>query len=282
MEIESTSKGVTTFRHLIEGSDFEQWYLLSSDRHHDNPLSDWKMQKKHLDQAREKGAKVIDCGDFFCAMQGKYDRRSNKSKCRPEHQVDNYLDALVKTTSDWFNPYADIFAVIGQGNHETGIKKNHETDLTDRLISHLNLTNGTQIVNGYYHGWCRFMFSRDGGDRQTILLKYHHGSGGGGPSTKGVNRVLARAAFYPSADIVVGGHIHERWVVSQGQERMTPQGKPYIVEQYHVCIPTYKDEYSNQYENYHIENSRPPKPIGAWWLRFFYDNGIKFELIQAQ
>jgi len=38
--------------------DWEQWFLLSSDRHWDNPHSDWELQKKHLDLARKRNAKT--------------------------------------------------------------------------------------------------------------------------------------------------------------------------------------------------------------------------------
>ena len=44
---------------------WEQWFLLSSDRHWDNPHSDWALQKEHLDLARERNAKVLDFGDLM-------------------------------------------------------------------------------------------------------------------------------------------------------------------------------------------------------------------------
>ena len=54
---------------------WEQWFLLTSDRHHDNPHSDHELQKEHLDEALKRRAGIIDCGDFFCAMQGRWDPR---------------------------------------------------------------------------------------------------------------------------------------------------------------------------------------------------------------
>ena len=50
----------------------------------------------------------------------------------------NYLDALVQTAAEWFEPYASIIKVIGYGNHETSILKNCETDLIQRLADLLN------------------------------------------------------------------------------------------------------------------------------------------------
>ena len=53
------------------GKGWEQWFLLSSDRHHDNAHADQKLEKRHLDQARERAAGIIDVGDLFCGLQGK-------------------------------------------------------------------------------------------------------------------------------------------------------------------------------------------------------------------
>jgi hypothetical protein len=95
------------------------------------------MLKRHLDLALKRNAPVIDVGDFFCAMQGKYDKRSNKNDIRPEHQKGDYLDALVKTAANYLEPYAPILTMRGWGNHETAMLKNHETDLTERLVERL-------------------------------------------------------------------------------------------------------------------------------------------------
>jgi len=129
------------------------WILLRSDAHHDNPSSDNKLEEKHLQQALDRGAAVIDNGDAFCAMQGRWDKRSDKSALKPEHQVDDYLDALVSTYADFLEPYASQFAVWGTGNHETGILKHHETNLTTRLVERLRTKTEAKIYEGSYTGW---------------------------------------------------------------------------------------------------------------------------------
>ena len=76
----------------IEGKGrkaWDQWVLLSSDRHWDNPKSNRGLQKRHLELAKERKAIIIDNGDLFCLMQGRYDPRGNKSAIRPEHTVSN-------------------------------------------------------------------------------------------------------------------------------------------------------------------------------------------------
>lgn len=96
----------------------EHWILLRSDAHHDNPHCNWNLEKKHLDEALERDAGIIDGGDLFCAMQGAWDPRKSKSCLRPEHQRSDYLDALVTTAADFYQPYANNIICLGQGNHE--------------------------------------------------------------------------------------------------------------------------------------------------------------------
>lgn len=58
----------------------EFWALMQSDVHWDNPKCDRDTLLEHLNEAREKDAPIFDNGDFYCAMQGKWDRQS-RSKC---------------------------------------------------------------------------------------------------------------------------------------------------------------------------------------------------------
>ena len=134
--------------------------MLSSDHHWDNPDANREMIEKHLKEAMKKGAKVFMIGDFFCAMQGKYDKRSDKKKMRPEHMAGNYLDLLVNTAAEWLMPYRDCIAVIGQGNHETAITGRHETNLIERLVERLNIGHENKVYMGGYGGWIRLNFER--------------------------------------------------------------------------------------------------------------------------
>ena len=75
-----------------------------SDIHWDNPKCDWKLLKSHLDYCLEHSIPIHFNGDTWCAMQGSWDPRKNKTALRDIHKVDNYLDALVETAIDWFRP----------------------------------------------------------------------------------------------------------------------------------------------------------------------------------
>lgn len=257
----------------------EFWFLLSADHHWDNPDTNRDMMLRHLKEAKEKQAPVLMIGDFFCAMQGKYDRRSDKSKLRPEHAKGEYLDLLVNTAAEWLAPYREQIALIGLGNHETAILKNHETNLTERLVERLNFTGEHKVHAGGYGGYFIVQFRhKNKNASKAYKIKYFHGHGGGGPVTKGVIQSQRQAVYYPDADCVISGHVHEQYTICHMQERVSPSNYSIVQrEQWHVRMPTYKDEYKDGHSGYHIESGRPPKPVGAYWLRLttqIHENGM--------
>ena len=237
-------------------------FLLSADWHWDNPKCQRALLKNHLDEAVATDAGVFCFGDLFCAMQGKYDKRSSKSDLRQEHQTSHYLDSLVNTARDWIEPYKSNMIAISEGNHETSIKRRHETDLIARLCENLDVDAMP------YKGWVIFVFEHNaGGGIRRKVLKYYHGYGGGGPVTKGVIQTNRRATYLPDADFIVTGHVHESWIVELVRERINTYGKPKLEPQYHIQVPTYKEEYLVG-KGWHTETGKPPKPLGAYWLEF--------------
>lgn len=247
-------------------ADWEQWFLLSSDRHHDNPKADHELELIHLREAVERDAGIIDNGDLFCAMQGKYDKRANKDMVRPEHQNGRYLDSLVDTAADFYGPFTPNFITIGKGNHETAIEKRHETCLTSRLVERLNNQHGGNVIPGGYAGWVWFCF-KDNTFMQTRRLWRDHGYGGGGPVTKDVIQANRRAVYLPDADLVMSGHTHDHWVLPISRERIDNEGRRYTDEQTHIKTPTYKQAWTPA-GGFEKERGHVPKPLGAVWLRF--------------
>ena len=246
------------------------WVLLRGDAHHDNPHSDHDLQRKHLDEALERDALVVDVGDLFCAMAGKADPRMVKhGVTRPEHAMANdYFDSLVRHNADFLLPYASNLVVIGQGNHETAVLKRQETDLTTRLVERINTKAGTSVVAGGYGGWVHFTLNTHK-RITTLALRWYHGSGGGGLMSFDTLRVRRQASFIPGADVVVCGHVHERWALEIAQEVLHTNGT-FKVErkiQRHVRVGTYKDEYGQGRGGWHVERGGPPKPDGGYWMR---------------
>jgi hypothetical protein len=171
--------------------------------------------------------------------------------------------------------------MVSEGNHETAIQKRHETDLTDRLCAKLRSDAGGITEAMGYGYWVKFVLTR-GEQRKAFYMKVFHGSGGGGPVTKGVIQTNRRAVYLPDADIVMSGHVHEAWTVCLRRERINKSSNLSHDSQWHVCTPTYKEEYGDGSGGWHIERGGPPKPLGAFWLRFYWESpNFCYELIPA-
>ena len=234
--------------------DPEQKFLLTADHHWDNPQCDRQLLIEDLNYAVENQMGIFVIGDLFCAMQGKYDPRASKSKLRSEHQVDNYLDALVETAVEFYSPYVENLILISRGNHETSINRRRETDLIKRLVHGLNQYEGSNVKEGKYAGEVIF--------NQIITMAYHHGIGAGGPVTRGVIDSNRLAVMFPNADIMITGHSHDAWHVPIKKldvDKRSGNRIPFI--QHHIRIPSYKDEFS--YDGWWVESGKSARPLGS-------------------
>lgn len=250
-------------------SGWEQWILMTSDWHWDNDHCDLSRLEQDLELAVERDAPIMAFGDLFCLMQGRYDPRRSRHGMRKSLDKDNYLDEVVNQAAEWMQPYAKNFVLATRGNHEISNMRNNETDVIERWCERIRM-DGAQCLTGGIGGWV-FVRAWINGKSKTYRIAYHHGAGGGGFSTKGVIKASRRSVYLPQADLVVSGHIHERWAVTNMQEAISLQGKRSLRQQVHVTLPTYKQEYHPDHYDYHVLNERPPKPLGGCWLRLSID-----------
>ena len=260
---------------------WEQYVLLMSDNHHDSPLCERKMEEKHLKEAKEKGAWILQAGDYFDAMQGRKDPRSSYDNLDIALKGDDYLDRLVKFNGEFLAPYADNILMIGRGNHETSALKHYGVDLTSNLVYRMRTEYNSPVVAGGYGGWIRFMFTMDKTKRASLNLKYFHGAGGGAPVTRGMIATNRQAVFLPDADVVWNGHIHESYVTMIQRERLSKAGRVYQDCQWHVRTPGYMNGYRDGSGGWAVESGMAPTPIGCVWLRLFReDDRIRVNAIQ--
>lgn len=273
--LEEVSPNVHTIRFPDTGlsetrQGWEQWVLLMADEHWDNPHCDRELLKRHHDEALERGAAIIKIGDTFCAMQGRWDPRANKSDLREEHQEGDYLDRLVSTAADWYEPYASNIALICPGNHEISIRKKHESDLVTRLVERLRDRGGITRVGGFA-GWVRFMFQKSPkANRRSFKLHYHHGWGGGGPVTKGAIQ-YNRIAEYIESDFLVMGHVHWKGYTPVTRAGLDNVNKVVTKTIHYLRCGSYKDDYQAGAAGWHVERGQGPRPLGGWWLHFTCD-----------
>lgn len=274
-QVSQKARNVFVVDVALEGRQGEALFLLSGDRHHDNPHTDHALELRHLQMAKDQGMGIVDVGDLFCAMEGRADPRRHRSGVRPEHAtVPDYFDSIVRHAADFYAPFAKNFIVIGLGNHETAVLKNQETNLTERLCERMTTLSKHKVYPGGYGNWIIFR-STINTRRFSLIMKTFHGSGGGGLMTADVLRTRRIASWTPDADVIVGGHTHDQWWMALARERLQTLNGTYRVEldtQHHVRTGTYKDEYGDGFSGFHVERGAPPKPTGAIVMRIFLEN----------
>ena len=255
--------------HELQLEGIEVKIAMLSDLHWDNPHCDRDMLKRHLDYCLAENIPVMINGDMFCLMQGRGDNRRNKSDIRPEHNNARYLDSIVETAIEWFLPYAHIIKLIGYGNHETSIIKFQETDILQRFVDLLNYKAGSNIHTGGYGGWLvvRQSSNKNNTTSFSTKIKYFHGSGGGGIITKGAINLTRALETYENFDVFSMGHIHEnscRNDVRDTLEQHPNSGYTLKQKQLHLMLTgTYKEEYGDGSQGWHVERGAPIKPLGG-------------------
>ena len=246
-----------------KGQKFE--ILLQSDVHFDHPKCDRRLYFNHLDEALRRNAGIFVAGDFLCLMQGRNDRRSSKDSIRSEHNTATYFDTVAMDSASQLEDYAKNFIAFSDGNHETAVVKNVETNPLSNMVMQLNAKHGINIEHLPYQCFVVFKLRMaDGGGVRTVIMAVHHGKWGGVVSmgTQGVSRY---AAIYPQADVVLSGHTHDYWVVPKQMYHITVNSKAVLRQQYHVKTGTYKNEFQNG-TGFAVEKIVTPKPMGSWWM----------------
>jgi hypothetical protein len=246
--------------------------LLISDAHWDNPHCNRKLYNQHVKEAVETNSPILYNGDTLCLMQATTDRRQRKGDTRVEHENQDYFRTVCKDFAEQHGEACKNIAMLGYGNHETAPLKWCSVDPVELLADQIELQTQYRPQVGGYRGWVSIRINR-GGKRNTvhrpIRIYYTHGSGGGGPVTRGVIKTARHNAFVEGADVIWMGHIHEQWDVNTPVVGINREGREFMRKRWHICTPGYKEEYLGSKLGFHHEGDRPPKPTGAAWLTIY-------------
>ena len=119
---------------------------------------------------------------------------------------DAIVDRLVDMGEEYLAPYRDRILGIGKGNHEDVVTKRCGTDLIARLCKRLDC----QDIG--YSGLFRLQFAENGSRGRTVIIRYHHGWGGGSRTVGSDLTKYSKDMLYWDADVFLYGHTHQRKV----------------------------------------------------------------------
>jgi len=272
--------GMVTVVHVELDNDEKEFDIfISPDHHWDNPKCERELLKQDLDEALKLNAAIIMPGDTFCLMQGKYDPRSNKADVRPEHNVSNYIDAVISDAANFYKPYRENIVAIGNGNHESAILKRLETNVLERFAGELG--GGVPVMG--YHGWVVFKFWKYKKVIWNYKIYFNHGSGGGVPVTRGQIEFSRHMMKMEGADCITSGHVHEKNNSEVMVHYFDDNSNAYMAKLRSVLLvrsSTYKQEYTKN--GWHVERGAPPKPLGGNFLKLHLCRDNKTAWINAE
>ena len=252
----------------------ERVICLTSDRHHDSMFSLSELELKHLEIAKKQSAIILDFGDIFDAMQTKGDPRANYALLKDKYRCAAYLDELVNGAIERYKPYADNFAMIAMGNHESTILDKLGTNLSARLAQGL----GEHVQAMPYAGWVTIKARTPNHLLHKVNIYYNHGSSNGGLMSFGTLDVRRMASYLQDADIIVQGHTHDCYVLPLARERLC-DGKVERSVGWHVRTPSYLDDFASR--GWTARTGKPPRVHGCIWLMLQFERdrtGIRFTI----
>lgn len=241
-------------------------FLLLSDIHFDSKSCDRDLLKVVLQEAKSTNSLILFNGDFFDMMQGRNDRRGTKGSVRKEYLGDNYFDLVIQDAYEFLKPYANNICIMADGNHETAITRNNETNPLDRLCYLLRKEGNSSVEHTGYQGWLAIKLKFTNNSYFSFYIKMHHGSGGNARVTKGVIEHNRMSTYVEGADLIWLAHTHTQYCMHSTVERMNTSPKINIKLErvYHIRTGCWKQEYKEG--GWSIEKGFGPSEIGGYWL----------------
>ncbi len=227
---------------------------------------------------KEKNGQIIIVGDWFDVMGTYMDPRSKADQINPAYiqRGRSYLDLVVEDSYEFLKPYKENLMLISEGNHETNIRKRHDTDILDRLVFLLNQNEGSPVHKGRYAGWIKFSIERkNGGTGRAFMIAYHHGGGGNAKRSKSILYSQLDALEYPDANLIVSGHSHDKiYDPSNVRRRIdVKSGKTFHDTIHWIKTGSYKR--SHDTDGWEVQKKFTPKKLGGWFVDLEYKRVTK-------
>ena len=143
----------------------------------------------------------IGIGDLYDAIivkDPRYQKSSDKSG------GDAVIDEQVDKGVEMLMPYKDKILGLGYGNHEMAVIKHSGTDMMKRTCRRL------EVPELGYSGLFKLIFRMKTGAGRSVIIRYHHGWGGGSRTQGADLTKFSKDLAYWDADLFLYGHVHKR------------------------------------------------------------------------
>jgi hypothetical protein len=220
-----------------------------SDIHYDgrgkNSLCDSDKLKRDLAERVDDKTIILSIGDNFGGIIPSDVKRYRKTHDAAEGE--DILDESINGLAEILMPYREQIYGLGDGNHEQSILAHCGTDMTRRLIAILNhgRKNPVEIQHLGYSWLLRFAFRRKGGGGRSVIIRGHHGWGGGSRTQGADVTKFSHDAQYWNANLFLYGHVHKMKINDIEEGSMVGE-RGWKTTRKRMCIcGTYQKTYSD-------------------------------------
>jgi len=229
---------------------------------------DVKAFKKYLAHSDDK-TYFIGIGDYYDAIRVT-DPRYQKST--DATIGDAIIDQQIEQGVSLLKPYKNRILGMALGNHENVVIKRGGTDMIARTCDKLGCSHLG------YSGLFKLILKENGGRGRTIIIRYHHGWGGGSRTQGADLTKFARDLVYWDADIFLFGHVHRKQ--TDEVPRLSLSGNRLISKPLIVCIcGTFLKTYTQgKMATYSEVKGYPPISVGGVMINITPDeHWVKLE-----
>jgi len=161
---------------------------------------DEKAFKDYLADSDDKTL-FLGIGDLYDAIivtDKRYDKSSDAS------DGDDIVDFQVNKGVELLMPYKDKILGMGYGNHERTIIRRSGSDMMKRTCRRLG------VPELGYSGLFKLIFRMEHGVGRSVVIRYHHGWGGGSRTQGADLTKYSKDVAYWDADLFLYGHVHKK------------------------------------------------------------------------
>lgn len=229
------------------------------------PIFDVHLGDKYSDKAAfrryladsDKSTYFFGGGDYLDSITIK-DVRYEKHA--DDTSGDAIIDEQVELGYELLEPYKNRIIGWGRGNHEAKIKKHCGTDPAGRLAKML------ECPYLGYSGLIRLILSEKGDRGRTVVIRWHHGWGGGSRTQGNDLTKYSKDIAYWDADVFLYGHVHKKQTDEIPRLGLSGEkliSKPLIIGICGTYLKTYTQTPDSTYSE---EAGYPPTLIGGLTL----------------
>jgi hypothetical protein len=193
-----------------------------ADIHYDgkgkNSICDVSKLKKDLKENIDDNSLIIGVGDWFGGIIP-----SDVKRYRKEHDAaegEDILDESIDGLAEIFMPYREKIIAIGEGNHEDSILQHCGTNMIKRFVEKLNDGLEKPILHLGFSWLLKVLFSENGARIRPVIIRGHHGWGGGSRTEGADITKFAHDVKFWQADLFLYGHVHKLKVNDLEEGRM--------------------------------------------------------------